>query len=78
MPIRTPEQVREELANKGISVSKWAAANGFSVNLVFEVLAGRKQGIRGQSHNIAVKLGLKEGEVVEEHQIANSLVRRTA
>lgn len=78
MPIRTPEEVRAELASKGISVSQWAASNGFSVNLVFEVLAGRKQGIRGQSHKIAVKLGLKEGEVVEEHQIANTLLRRSA
>ncbi|RGP55990.1 DNA-binding protein [Pseudomonas abyssi] len=78
MPLRTPEEAREELRNKGISISSWAAANGFSVNMVFEVLAGRKQGVRGQAHKIAVKLGLKEGEVVEEHQIANALARRSA
>lgn len=46
--------------------------------MVLEVLAGRKQGVRGQAHRIAVKLGLKEGEVVEEHQLANALARRSA
>ncbi|MCP5016074.1 MAG: DNA-binding protein [Ketobacter sp.] len=80
MPLRTPDEVRDELKSKGISISQWAAANGFSVNMVFEVLAGRKKGVRGQAHNIAVKLGLKEGEVIEGTQaaIANALTRRTA
>ena len=60
---RTPEQVRAEFQRNGISIAGWATANGFSTNLVFEVLAGRKKAIRGQSHQIAVKLGLKEGEI---------------
>jgi len=76
--LRTPDEARAELKRKGISISQWAAANGFSCNLVFEVLGGRKQGIRGQSHKIAVKLGLKEGDVVEDDQVANTLSRRTA
>jgi gp16 family phage-associated protein len=63
MSIRTPQEVREEFARKGISIAAWATAHGFNTNLVFEVLAGRKKGIRGQSHKIAVMLGLKEGEI---------------
>lgn len=76
--LRTPDEARAELKRKGISISQWAVANGFSVNMVFEVLGGRKQGVRGQAHKIAVKLGLKEGEVVNSDNIADALSRRTA
>jgi|JTFO01.1.fsa_nt_gb gp16 family phage-associated protein len=78
MSLRTPDEVRAEFKRKGVSISQWAAANGFTVNMVFEVLAGRKKGVRGQSHRIAVKLGLKEGDVVEEADIANALQRKSA
>ena len=64
--IRTPEEVREEFRYKGISISKWSIANGFSPNLVYDVLAGRRNPTRGQTHNIAVKLGLKSGEIVQD------------
>ncbi|MGE4296958.1 MAG: DNA-binding protein [Desulfovibrionaceae bacterium] len=67
---RTSEDVKKEFEQKGISISAWALANGFSTNLVFEVLAGRKKGVRGQSHKIAVKLGLKRGKVIEDSDIA--------
>lgn len=70
---RTSEDVRREFQRKGISISEWATANGFSTNLVFEVLAGRKKGVRGQSHKIAVKLGLKRGEIVEDRHIATAI-----
>ena len=35
--LRTPDEARAELQRKGISISKWATANGFSINLVFDV-----------------------------------------
>lgn len=70
---RTPEDVRNEFQRKGISIASWATANGFNTNLVFEVLAGRKKGVRGQSHRIAVKLGLKQGEIVEESNIGKAI-----
>ena len=63
MSIRTPDEIRAEFAKNGVSIAGWATAHGFNTNLVFEVLAGRKKGIRGQSHQIAVLLGLKEGEI---------------
>ena len=62
--LRTPEQARAELQRKGVSITKWAVANGFSPNLVFEVLSGRRRPTRGQTHNIAVRLGIKDGEIV--------------
>ena len=76
MNLRTPDEVRAELKRQGVSISRWAISNGFSTNLVFEVLAGRKKCIRGQAHNIAVKLGLKEGVVCANP--ANALERRAA
>lgn len=66
MKLRTPEQARAELERKGVSIAAWAMANKFNPNLVHEVLAGRKKGVRGQSHNIAVKLGLKAGSICND------------
>ena len=63
MALRTAEEVRAELKRQGISITQWAIANQFSPNLVFEVLGGRKKCIRGQAHEIAVKLGLKDGDI---------------
>lgn len=63
MKLRTPDEARAELQSKGVSITQWAIANKFSPNLVFEVLGGRKKCIRGQAHDIAVKLGIKDGEI---------------
>lgn len=64
--LRTPEEARAELKRKGVSVTAWSVANGFSPNLVFEVLAGRRKPTRGQTHQIAVALGIKAGEIVTD------------
>lgn len=63
MELRTADQARAELKAKGISITQWAIANRFSPNLVFEVLGGRKKCVRGQAHEIAIKLGIKAGEI---------------
>lgn len=73
MLLRTSKDVLSEFQRKGISISAWATANGFTPNLVFEVLSGRKKGVRGQSHKIAVKLGLKRGEIVDDADIATAI-----
>jgi gp16 family phage-associated protein len=63
-PEKTPEQVKEEFARKGISIRSWALANDFAPSLVYEILSGRKRTCaRGQSHKIAVRLGLKKGVI---------------
>lgn len=61
--IHTREEILEQFRRNGISIAGWATAHGFNTNLVFEVLAGRKKGVRGQAHKIAVLLGMKEGEI---------------
>lgn len=59
--LRTPAQARAWLSYQGISVAQWARENGFTYSLTQEILSGRKKCLRGMSHNIAVKLGMKEG-----------------
>lgn len=71
--IRTPQEVRDEFNRKGISLSQWAKANGFNPNAVSDLLNGRKKGVRGECHQIAVKLGLKHGEVVQSRDIATAI-----
>lgn len=66
MSLRTPEEIRAEFKRKGVSLTQWAVSNGFSPNLVTEVLAGRRNPTRGQTHKIAVRLGLKAGEIVAD------------
>jgi gp16 family phage-associated protein len=58
---RSAAEARAEFQRCGASVAAWAVSNGFSPQLVYRVLRGHAAK-RGQSHRIAVLLGLKEGE----------------
>jgi len=60
--VKTPEQVRAEFNRIGKPFTEWARDHGYKHNLVYEVLRGRVCR-RGKSHEIAVLLGLKEGEI---------------
>lgn len=59
--MKSPETVKEEFRLRGLSISGWAKRNGFSQALVYQVLAGRRVPVRGESHRIAVQLGLVDG-----------------
>ena len=66
--LKTRAQVREEFASKGWSISAWARQHNYSSNMVIAILADneahlRLKCLRGDAHNIAVQLGLKEGVV---------------
>lgn len=61
---KTPEEARADFDRKGLSIAGWAREHGFSRSLVYEILAGRKRCLRGDSHKIAVLLGMKHGEIV--------------
>ena len=58
---------REMFFRNGICVEKWSEDRGLSPSLVYAVLAGRRPCYRGQSHKIAVLLGIKDG-VIDEAQ----------
>ncbi len=76
MALRTREEARAELKKKGVSVTAWALAHGFTTQMVWEVLSGRKKGLRGEAHKIAVQMGLKEGEICQNP--GNALGQRRA
>lgn len=61
--LKTPDQFRQELALRGITVADWARFHGFSPAMVHQVLGGKLRCVRGQAHAIAVRLGLKAGLV---------------
>ncbi len=72
-PVKSLAEARAEFIARGKSISEWARENGFSANLVFDILGGRKKCLRGQSHQIAVRLGIKQG-IADE--ITNWLLNR--
>lgn len=69
-------RAREVFAHSGIPVSEWARSRGFSADLVYQVLEGKRRCLRGQSHRIAVELGLKEGKVMTLEQLTASLLEK--
>lgn len=61
--IRTRNEIIEEFQVTGISIQSWARSNGFNPNLVYQILKSDQIPLRGQSHRIAVALGLKAGRI---------------
>lgn len=57
---------QERFEREGVSVSDWAKAQGFPLGSVYAVLKGRSRARRGQSHLIAVALGLKAKPEIED------------
>lgn len=53
------EEARQVFTDQGVSVADWARHHRFSLPLVYAVLKGRNRASRGESHQIAVALGLK-------------------
>jgi len=53
------KEVRQHFDEQGISIADWAEQRGFSVDLTRAILSGKRRCIRGQSHQIAVALGIK-------------------
>lgn len=65
--LKTPQQVRTAFRRKGVSIGSWADANGFTRSSVCQVLAGKNAASIGVGHRIAVLLGLKHGEILEDN-----------
>lgn len=61
--VKTAEEVRAQFNRIGKPVSAWAREHGYKQNLVYEVLRGAVLCRRGKSHEIAVLLGMKDGEI---------------
>ena len=66
--LKTRQQVRADFARRGGSISAWAKQRRYSPALVLAILSDddtnpRRKCLRGESHDIAVALELKEGEL---------------
>ncbi|MBS0543070.1 MAG: DNA-binding protein [Proteobacteria bacterium] len=66
-------RARKAFDESGIPVAEWARARGFSASLVYQVLEGKRKCLRGQSHRIAVALGLKDGLTLTLDQLTTRL-----
>lgn len=72
-PIRSPQECRSLIEGSGISIAEWARENRFSCGLVYQVLEGKRRCLRGQSHKIAVALGLKAGQLTDVQTLSQIL-----
>lgn len=63
--IKSIKQVRDGFSGSGVSISEWARLNNFSPDLVDRILNNNKVPQRGESHKIAVKLGIKEQKYMD-------------
>lgn len=66
--LKTRMQIRQEFSRIGMPYSAWAKQRGYSPNLVTDIINDddknpKRKCLRGDSHNIAVELGIKEGEI---------------
>lgn len=59
------KRARERFQSTGQSIASWAREHGYSRSLVYEVLRGREC-LRGESHEIAVRLGIKRGVILKQ------------
>ncbi len=64
--LRSREEVRKDFLNTGVSIAEWARKNGFKYGQVIDVLRTDRQCRRGNSHRIAVLLGIKDGVILDE------------
>lgn len=69
----SPLEIKNIFEEAGISVSEWARIRGFSSGLVYQVLNGERKCQRGQSHKIAIALGLKSGDDLDMSQFNQRL-----
>lgn len=63
--LKTRYQVIHELEFNGISLRKWALDNGVDYKAAHGVLYGKRTGRIGKCHIAAVKLGLKNGGIID-------------
>lgn len=55
----TPDKVKQQFHERGITFTQWAKQQGYTRSEVYRVLNGQAKAKYGKAHEIAVKLGLK-------------------
>lgn len=57
--ILTPEQAKQRLYARGVTLTQFAQRHGFKYRTVSEVVRGVNKGLYGEGHRVAVALGIK-------------------
>jgi gp16 family phage-associated protein len=52
-------EAKSSLFANGETITQWAKRNGFNLQSTYRVLNGRSPCLRGETHRIAVALGIK-------------------
>ena len=65
--------VRAAFESNGISVAEWSRENGFQSALVYRVLNGDAKCRRGETHKIAIALGIKAPASQEQQKLLENL-----
>ncbi|TAN50855.1 MAG: DNA-binding protein [Methylococcaceae bacterium] len=66
----TPDQFRAARYAEGETITAWANKNGLDPRKVILVLNGQLKGCFGESHKIAVAMGLKPAPGGDQRQLA--------
>jgi gp16 family phage-associated protein len=66
------KEIRQLFFAEGWSVAGWAREHGFPANLVYRVLRGETQCLRGTTHAIGIALGIKSPSTEELRKILPS------
>jgi len=62
--LKTREEIRNEMQRKGVSYSEMARRTGQDRQAIYIALNTDNPCRFGKSHNAAVALGIKEGEII--------------
>lgn len=65
--MKTREQALIDIRHRGETVCGWARKYGFNPRLVRAVIYGSVKGKWGESHKIAVALGIKDGVIESDY-----------
>lgn len=60
------QEVKERFIREGKTIACWARLNGVDARLTASILKEERACRSGQSHKIAVLLGLKDGVIVDD------------
>lgn len=74
----TPDQVRQQLRQRGKTLSQWAAERGYDRKAVYRVMSGTDKAYYGNAHNIAVALGLKVADEEPNTTVLSRNMQRRA
>lgn len=72
----TPQEAYQRFLADGESIAAWAVKNGFNPSLVYLVLLGKRKCLRGQSHKIAIRLGIKARHRLSAAETSHSTAQR--